>query len=293
VSDRTGAPQIFLIGSDGVGDTQLTFEGRNEHPFWSADGGFIYFIGDRGHGPGLWAMRPDGSDQQEVLNVPGSAGYALSPNGEHVTYLQPGQDVTRLFLDGLLWAELPGQHLTYQWSPDSRRVVLEMGDAKVIGVLDVSSSDLVQITDPGYASWNPGWAPDSQSVVFAATKDGNAGIYTASSMIPGNMLRLTPLDAWSQTPSWSPDGSLIAHITGEGGGQWGLYVVDSAGANRTRLFTPVFSEAPAAWSSDSQQLAFVITDEDEEIALIHRDGSGFLRLTNNNARDWDPAWEPR
>jgi serine/threonine protein kinase len=85
VSDRTGAPQIYLIGSDGANDTQLTFDGRNEHPFWSADGGFIYFIGDRGHGPGLWSMRPDGSDQQEVLNAPGSAGYALSPNGEHVT----------------------------------------------------------------------------------------------------------------------------------------------------------------------------------------------------------------
>ncbi|RUA15448.1 MAG: hypothetical protein DSY55_06205 [Clostridia bacterium] len=130
-------------------------------------------------------------------------------------------------------------------------------------------------------------------MVFASTKDGNAGIYAASSLIPGNMLRLTPLDAWSQTPSWSPDGSLIAHITGEGGGQWGLYTVDSAGVNRRQLFTPVFSEAPAAWSSDSQQLSFVITDEDEEIALIRRDGSGFLRLTNNNARDWDPAWEPR
>ncbi len=293
VSDRTGAPQIFLIGSDGANDTQLTFDGRNEHPFWSADGGFIYFISDRGSGPGLWAMRADGSDQQEVLNVPGSAGYALSPNGEHVAYLQPGQGVTKLFLDGLLWAELPGRHITYQWSPDSRHIVLEISDAKVIGVMDITSSDLMQITDSGYASWNPGWAPDSQSVVFASTKDGNAGIYTASSIIPGNMLRLTPLDAWSQTPSWSPDGSLIAHITGEGGGQWGLYTVDSAGANRRRLFTPVFSEAPAAWSSDSQQLAFVITDEDEEIALIHRDGSGFLRLTNNNARDWDPAWEPR
>ena len=292
VSDRTGAPQIYLISSDGTNDVQLTFEGRNEHPFWSTDGSFIYFISNRGQGPALWSMRADGSDQQEVLNVPGSTGYALSPNGEHVAYLQPGQGSVKLFLDGLLWAELPGQRLAFQWSPDSQHVVLEIGDSKTIALMNVASSDVTPVTDPAYASWNPGWSPDSQYIVFASTKDGNAGIYTAS-IIPGAMLRLTPLDSWSQAPSWSPDGSLVAHVTGEGGGQWGLYVVDAVGANRQRLFSPVFSEAPAAWSSDSQKLAFVIVDEDEEIALIRRDGSGFLRLTNNNARDWDPAWEPR
>ena len=292
VSDRTGVPQIYLIHSDGTNDVQLTFEGRNEHPFWSADGSFIYFISDRGQSPALWSMRADGSDQQEVLRVPGSTGYALSPNGEHVTFLQPGPDGVQLFLDGLLWATFPGQHLAYQWSPDSQHVAVEIDYAKTIGVLSVASADVSLITDSSYASWNPGWSPDSQFVVFASTKDGNAGIYTTS-IIPGEPIRLTPLDVWSQAPSWSPDGSLIAHITGEGDGQWGLYVVDPAGANRVRLFSPVFPEAPAAWSTNSQQLAFVIQDGDDEIAVIRRDGTGFLRLTNNNARDWDPAWEPR
>ena len=292
VSDRTGMPQIYLIHSDGTHDVQLTFEGRNEHPFWSPDGAFIYFISDRGQGPALWSMRADGSDQQEVLRVPGSTGYALSPNGEHVTYLQPGPNGVRLFLDGLLWAEFPGQHLAYQWSPDSQHVVLEIDYSKTIGVINVAGAEVTSITDPSYASWNPGWSPDGQFVVFASTKDGNAGIYT-SSIIPGEPIRLTPLDLWSQAPSWSPDGALIAHVTGEGGGQWGLYVVDTAGANRYRLFSPVFPEAPAVWSSDGQQLAFIIRDGDDELAVIRRDGSGFLRLTENDARDWDPAWEPR
>jgi Tol biopolymer transport system component len=292
VSDRTGVPQIYLIRSDGTHDVQLTFEGRNEHPFWSPDGSVIYFISDRGQGPALWSMRADGSEQQEVLLVPGSTGYALSPNGEHVTYLQPGPDYVQLYLDGLLWATLPGDFVGYSWSPDSQHVVLEIGYSKTIGLLNIASSDLIEITDRDYASWNPGWSPDGQFIVFASTKDGNAGIYT-SSLIPGAPVRLTPLELWSQAPSWSPDGSLIAHITGEGSGQWGLYVVDPTGANRSALFSPVFPEAPAVWSSDSQQLAFIIQDWDDEIAIIRRDGSGFLRLTDNAARDWAPAWEPR
>jgi Tol biopolymer transport system component len=291
VSNRTGSPQIFIIGSDGAGDTQLTTEGVNQHPFWSQDGNTLYFISDRGRGVGLWSMNPDGSDQKEVLNVPGSTGYAISPNGEHVTYLQPGQGVIRLFLDGLLWAELPGQHLTYQWSPDSQRIVLELGDTKVIGTLDVASSTINPITDNSYASWNPTWSPDSQRVVFASTKDGNAGIYIAD-INQKNIQRLTPLDAWSQAPTWANDGSLIAYNTGEGGG-WNLFLVNPANTARSRLYGPVFPDAPAIWSRDSSKLAFIVNDGDEEIAVINRNGSGMLQLTNNGARDWSPAWEPR
>ena len=292
VSDRTGAPQIYIIQSDGANDIQLTFEGWNEHPFWSPDGSRIYFISDRGQGPALWSMRADGSDQQEVLFVPGSIGYALSPNGEHVAYLQPGPAGIQLFLDGLLWSEFPGQRLSLQWAPDSQNIVLEIDYAKTVGIMNIASSEVSSLTDPAYASWNPGWSPDGRSVVFASTKDGNAGIYTLSLAQP-TFVRLTPLNAWSQAPSWSPDGSLVAHITGEGGGQWGLYVVDPAGNNRFHLFSPVFPEAPAVWSSDSQQLAFLVQDGDDEIAVIRRDGTGFLQLTQNHARDWGPAWEPR
>ncbi len=292
VSDRTGTPQIYIIQSDGANDTQLTFEGWNEHPFWSPDGSRIYFISDRGQGPALWSMQADGSDQQEVLFVPGSTGYALSPNGEHVAYLQPGPAGIQLFLDGLLWSQFPGQRLSLQWAPDSQNIVLEIDYAKTVGIMNIASSEVSLLTDPAYASWNPGWSPDGRSVVFASTKDGNAGIYTLSLAQP-TFVRLTPLNAWSQAPSWSPDGSLVAHITGEGGGQWGLYVVDPSGNNRFRLFSPVFPEAPAVWSSDSQQLAFLVQDGDDEIAVIRRDGTGFLQLTQNRARDWGPAWEPR
>ncbi len=294
VSDRTGSPQIYLIGSDGANDTQLTHDGRNEHPFWAANGSFIYYISDRGHGPALWVMQPDGGDNHEILSVPGSVGYALSPNGEHVTYLQQGQGSIRLFLDGLVWAELPGEHLSYQWSPDSQHVVLEIDATKMVGVLDIASSEMMQITEPSYAAWNPSWAPDGQSVVFAATKDGNAGIYIAN-IFTREMRRLTPLDTWSQAPTWSPDGSLVTYITGEGqhDGSWSLFGTDVASGQRGSLYHPVFPGAAGSWSTDGEHLAFLVYDGDEEVMVIGRDGSGPLQLTNNNARDWDPAWEPR
>lgn len=293
VSDRTGAPQIFIISEDGSNDSQLTFEGRNEHPFWSFDGSRLYFLSDRGHGYGLWSMKPDGSEQNEVLNVPGSVGYAISPNGEHVTYLQVGQDKISLFLDGLLWTETPGQHITYQWSPDSQYVVIEQDASKIISILPIASSTPIPITDSAYASWNPTWSPDSNFLAFASTKDGNAGIYTAN-IYSKEMRRLTPLDVWSQAPSWSPDGGLVAYVTGEGAeGRWNLYAIAPSGENRYQLLSSVFPGAPASWSHLGKKVAVVITDSDEEIAVINRDGSGLLQLTNNTARDWDPAWEPR
>ena len=108
------------------------------------------------------------------------------------------------------------------------------------------------------------------------------------------VLRLTPLDAWSQAPSWSPDGSLIAYITGEeGNGKWNMFLVDPSGSNRHKLYWPAYPGAPGIWSFDSQKMAFLIQDNDEEIAIIRKDGAGFLQLTRNDAGDWDPAWEPR
>ena len=147
------------------------------------------------------------------------------------------------------------------------------------------------ITADDYDSWNPSWAPDSQRLTFASTRDGNAGIYTAAAD-GSNIVRLTPLDRWAQAPTWAPDGSAIAYITSESGGVWAVYLMQSDGGNAFRLFAPVFPEAPAVWSPDSGMLALTLLEGDRELAVIAGDGSGLRQLTANEANDWGPAWEP-
>ncbi len=292
VSDRTGSPQIFLAAIDGSRDVQLTTVGRNEHPFWAGDGGLIFFTSDRGGQTALWSMRPDGSEQTQLYAAPGAVSYSISPDGQHVAYARPGADGYDLFLDGAEWITAPGDQTRYVWAPDSRRIAFENdGDPRVIYVAEIGVKQPLAVTAATTKSWNPTWAPDSQQLAFASTADGNAGIYAASA--GGGPVRLTPLEAWSQAPAWSPAGGAIAYVGGEPDKTWSLYLMQANGAARTRLHTPVYPEAPAVWSHAGDKLAVLVDDGDRELAVIRADGGDFRLLTQNNANDWDPAWEPR
>ncbi|MCO6449289.1 MAG: protein kinase [Caldilineales bacterium] len=293
VSDRTGSPQIFLIHSDGSQDVQLTEAGRNEQPFWARDGSLIFFISDRTGRPALWSMRPDGSDQKELLSVAGAVSYSISPDGQHIAYAQLQGSDFDLVLDGDPWVVLPGNQTDYLWASDSSGIVLEnsTGD-QILNFVAVDSAAPLQLTEDSYNSWNPTWSPDSIHIAFASTRDGNAGIYTIA-RDGSNMVRLTSLDTWSQAPGWSPDGSQIAFVAGESDSSWGMFLIGAQGGERSRLFGPVFPEAPAVWSPNADQLAFLILDGDRELAVIDRNGGGFRQLTTNDATDWNPVWEPR
>ncbi len=58
--------QIYSIGADGSGDTQLTSQGRNENPHWSPDGRFITFSSNRDGQDSIFVMRADGTSQLKV-----------------------------------------------------------------------------------------------------------------------------------------------------------------------------------------------------------------------------------
>ena len=296
VSDRTGNPQIYRIGSDGRDDRPLTHEGRNDRPFWSADGQLLFFHSDRGGRLALWSMRPDGSEQTPVFEAADAVAYALSPDGRHRVYARRQEDRYDLYLDGLPWLSIPGEQLAYVWSPDSRFVAFELNRVrKRIAIAAVGVGVPWFETEETANAWNPTWSPDGRWLAFASDRDGNAGIYRLD-LANGSLVRLTPLEDWSQVPSWSPDqgdGGAIAHIVGDGNNTWSLFVMQADGSRRARLYNPVFPGTTLTWSADAGRIAFGIADEDRELAVIARNGTGFLRLTDNNANDWDPVWEPR
>jgi Tol biopolymer transport system component len=283
-----------LLTSDGAFDQPLTREGRNDHPFWSPDGSLIFFSSDRDGQPALWSMRPDGSEQTRIFAAPDAVNYSLSPDGLHLAYARQLDGQYDIFLDGAPWLTLPGDQTAFGWAPDGSRILYEdnLDGAKTLAVAAIGRADPIILTAPGYESWNPTWGPDGRSVAYASTLDGNAGIYRQE-IGTGVQVRLTPLEVWSQAPAWSGEGAAIAYIAGEPDQTWTLTMIWADGSGRRQLYNPVFPEATASWSHDGSQLAFLLDDGDREIATIGRDGGGFRRLTNNNASDWNPVWEPR
>jgi TolB protein len=78
-----GGFQIFVINADGSGETQLTFDGNNERPRWSADGRLIVFSSRRGGQEALYVMRADGSGQTKVSRTKGISQHPVwTPSGQ-------------------------------------------------------------------------------------------------------------------------------------------------------------------------------------------------------------------
>ncbi len=99
--------------------------------------------------------------------------------------------------------------------------------------------------------------------------------------------------AWEQGPPW--DGFVIDTVNRE----WGLHLaaLDSPVPPRfvTFLATPTLDDRGSIQTAGIApgQIAFSSNrDGNEEIYLMNSDGAQLIRLTNDPARDWAPAWSP-
>jgi len=69
VSDRTGAPQIYVMNADGSGVRRVTFDGAyNTSPAWSPDGEWIAFETRINGQFDIWKIRPTGGPSVPVIS---------------------------------------------------------------------------------------------------------------------------------------------------------------------------------------------------------------------------------
>lgn len=123
ISDRGGAPQIYLIGADGTNERPLlTLGGQMDSPAWSPDGRFIAFTWDGGGG---------------AFNI----------------YLADvaTRQVVRLTREG--------RNESPAWAPDSRHLAFQSNRTGrwQIWSMHLDGSDQRQVTRTGGKT--PGWAP--------------------------------------------------------------------------------------------------------------------------------------
>ncbi len=79
----SGGFQIFVINADGTGEMQLTNQGNNERPRWSADGRLIAYSSRRGGQEAIYVMRADGSGQTKVSRSRGNCQHPVwTPRGQ-------------------------------------------------------------------------------------------------------------------------------------------------------------------------------------------------------------------
>jgi len=208
---------IWVVATDGnSAPRKLTADGANT-PRWSRDGTRLAFLANRG------GESESSPRQIYVLRLDGG-------EGQQLTHLKNG--VT-----------------SYQWSPDSKRLVavsrIGPGDA------GTRKSDVRHYTHISYKFNDTGWFDDRRShlwIVDAATGADRA---------------LTSGDDWNDTdPQWSPDSTRIAFVsdrTGkelENGFNKDVWVISAEGGPLTKISDHEFADTQPRWSPDGTKIAF-------------------------------------
>ena len=255
VSDRGGAPKIYVMNADGSRVLRLTSGPHpDSRPAWSPDGRRIAFAraGDS-TSCGIYVMNADGSGLARLTTACGDITPAWSPDGGRIAFGKwtLGSLSTGIYVmnaDGSGVARLTESlHDEYPaWSPDGQKIAfnhtyeLWEGDwFTQVFVMNADGTDNRRLTGTGgtqFAESGPSWSPDGSRILYWSY---GAGIAT----IGGGTIYKGATDPHSigdvnyySTPDWSPDGSKVVFARGDLGHRT-LAIVNAFGGGPLQVLT--------------------------------------------------------
>jgi len=193
-----------------------------------------------------------------------------SPDGKYLAFLssRDSKDGSQLWLidrrggEGAKVTSVKGSLTEYAWSPDSKKIVLVIGDPENKGkpapgtpkpividryhfkqdiegylqqlhdhlyLLDVDTKKLDTLTSGEKDENSPVWSPDSKTIAFVSNrtvepdKNQNKDIFTIDARPNAAMLQLTTWKGRDSNPQWSPDGRYISYLRSTSDADYMMY----------------------------------------------------------------------
>lgn len=250
--------QVWVANSDGSDLVQFTYDKKSSNrPRFSPNGKYLAFISQRSDKPQLWIMNiAGGGPWQFTHEKEGVGAFHWSPNGQTIAFLMK---------DPLTDEEEKDKK-------EKRDVILVDQNFKLSHIYTKkfnSKSDTTKatrLTNGAYDITGFDWSPDGKKIVFShrpePTFNSGFGLGDISIVNLSNKKVKTLVD-WEgvdTSPSFSPDGKLIAFVSNGGKreeiGLSDVFVIKSNGGKPRKLAETPNRGRPGIinWSSDSQHL---------------------------------------
>jgi serine/threonine protein kinase len=283
-SDRTGAPQIFLMNADGSGSPQQITNMPDGacQPGWSPDGMRLAFISpclvrqSQYPNANIFVINADGSGTTELMpDGSGDFDPAWSPDGKQIAFTSVRDGSPQVYL-------------------------ITLADNSIAALTSLSSD----IRQPDWSS-QPAWSPSGTQIIYAGhSRLTNAlQIWMMSNAGRGQTLLIRRGSLlWNFLPDWSPDGKTILFSETNGNQALGWLMrfnYENQTADAVHLRTGTFG-AHGDFSPDGSLVIYESKDLvdttrlDYDLYMVRADGTGpITRLTNNaKTMEFDPSWRP-
>jgi len=247
-TNRDGSMQIYVMNGDGSGVTRLTNSGANDdYPRWSPNGTKILFQSDRDHPDtgymDIYVMNSDGTGVTRLTTDENDDSMASwSPDGSQIVFQSMRNGVNyqvySMSADGSNQINLTNTSSSDgepSWSPDGTKIVFasdrdHVGYDSVYVMSSNGNQQRLTFSADTVDDTQPAWSPDGSKLAFVSTRDSTTetwqetdddGNVISKSRLHINkevyvmnadgsaQLRLTNDLANDDSPSWSPDGSMI------------------------------------------------------------------------------------